>query len=43
MELDLDDSVATTVRWPPLAREGPATPVPDEPPVADRSHAPADD
>lgn len=43
MELDLDDPVATEVRWPPLVREGPATPVADGPPAAGGSPAPADD
>lgn len=43
MALDLDDPVATAVRWPPLAREGPAAPAPGESSAADRSHAPADD
>ncbi|WP_066416277.1 GNAT family N-acetyltransferase [Halorubrum aethiopicum] len=44
MRLDLDDPVATAVRWPPLAREGPA-----EPPVvlspgdAGPGRSPADD
>ncbi|WP_435075756.1 GNAT family N-acetyltransferase [Halorubrum sp. HHNYT27] len=42
MELDLDDPVATEVRWPPLAREGSASPARDEPPAAG-GHAPADD
>ena len=27
MRLDLDEPIATEVRWPPLAREGPAEPV----------------
>ncbi|WP_144921250.1 GNAT family N-acetyltransferase [Halorubrum salsamenti] len=31
MSLDLDDPIATEVRWPPLAREGPAEPLPREP------------
>ncbi|EMA64259.1 GNAT family N-acetyltransferase [Halorubrum lipolyticum] len=30
MTLDLDDPIATAVRWPPLAREGSAEPVPRE-------------
>lgn len=30
MTLDLDQPIATEVRWPPLAREGPAEPVPQE-------------
>lgn len=43
MELDLDDPVATEVRWPPLARLGPAGPDPGDPSAADRSPAPAND
>ncbi|QKY18076.1 GNAT family N-acetyltransferase [Halorubrum sp. CBA1229] len=43
MELDLDDPIATEVRWPPLARLGPAEPEADEPPAAGPSRAPADD
>jgi GNAT superfamily N-acetyltransferase len=31
MTLDLDDSIATEIRWPPLAREGPTDPLPREP------------
>ncbi|PAU84492.1 GNAT family N-acetyltransferase [Halorubrum salipaludis] len=31
MRLDLDDPIATEVRWPPLAREGPTEPLPREP------------
>ena len=42
MEVDLDEPVATEVRWPPLVREGPASPAPEEPPAAG-GHAPADD
>jgi len=30
MTLDLADPIATEVRWPPLAREGPAEPLPRE-------------
>jgi RimJ/RimL family protein N-acetyltransferase len=41
MEIDLDDPVATEVRWPPLVREGPASP--PERSLATGSHAPADD
>lgn len=43
MELDLNDPVATAVRWPPFAREGPATPAAEAPSAAGRSPAPADD
>ncbi|MFC7187159.1 GNAT family N-acetyltransferase [Halorubrum yunnanense] len=43
MELDLDDPVATEVRWPPLARLGPAESEADGAPVAGRSRVPADD
>lgn len=43
MEIDLDDPVATEVRWPPLARLGPATPEADDPPEAGRPRASADD
>ncbi|MFO8114241.1 MAG: GNAT family N-acetyltransferase [Halorubrum sp.] len=42
MELDLDDPVATEVRWPPLVREGPASPTPERQPAAE-GPAPADD
>jgi L-amino acid N-acyltransferase YncA len=44
MRLDLDGPVATEVRWPPLARHGPAEP-PTEPRSADAGpgRSPADD
>ena len=35
MELPLDDQVATEVRWPPLAREGPVEADPDDPDESD--------
>jgi RimJ/RimL family protein N-acetyltransferase len=44
MAVDLDDPVATEVRWPPLVREGPTArgPARDERPTGG-GHAPADD
>lgn len=42
MVIDLDDPVATEVRWPPLVREGPASPTADDP-SRGGGHAPADD
>ena len=44
MRLDLDDPIATEVRWPPLAREGPAEPAVDLSPTGDGAgRSPADD
>ncbi|ELZ61557.1 MULTISPECIES: GNAT family N-acetyltransferase [Halorubrum] len=44
MRLDLDDPVATEVRWPPLAREGPAEPaVETAPGGSGPGRSPADD
>ena len=44
MKLDLDDPVATEVRWPPLAREGPAEPAVDlSPGTGGTGRSPADD
>ncbi|ELZ43240.1 GCN5-related N-acetyltransferase [Halorubrum saccharovorum DSM 1137] len=41
MALDLDDSIATEVRWPPLAREGPDDPIPRELVPIELDRAPA--
>jgi ribosomal protein S18 acetylase RimI-like enzyme len=44
MYLDLEDPIATEVRWPPLAREGPAEPpVGPSPTDAGSGRSPADD
>ena len=44
MELDLDEPIATEVRWPPLAREGPAEPAVDlSPRDGGSGRSPADD
>ena len=44
MRLDLGDPIATEVRWPPLAREGPAEPAVDLSPTGDGAgRSPADD
>jgi len=44
MRLDLDRPVATEVRWPPLAREGPAEPAVDLSPTdGGPGRSPADD
>jgi GNAT superfamily N-acetyltransferase len=44
MRLDLDEPIATEVRWPPLAREGPTEPAVDLSPAdGGASRSPADD
>ncbi|EMA64536.1 GCN5-related N-acetyltransferase [Halorubrum distributum JCM 13561] len=44
MRVDLDQPIATEVRWPPLAREGPAEPAVDlSPGDGGASRSPADD
>ncbi|ELZ51937.1 GCN5-related N-acetyltransferase [Halorubrum distributum JCM 9100] len=44
MRVDLDQPIATEVRWPPLAREGPAEPAVDPSPGdGGASRSPADD